>query len=46
MEDLPGRHACTCEGKEYAHQEKVCQSSACFICKNGKWEMDNKVFIL
>jgi hypothetical protein len=46
METIPGRNSCKCEGQEYAHQEKVCQETSCFICKDGKWEMDNKVSVL
>jgi hypothetical protein len=46
METIPGLNSCKCEGKEFAHLEKVCQETSCFICKDGKWEMDNKVVVL
>lgn len=46
METIPGLNSCKCEGKEFAHLEKVCQESSCFLCKDGKWEMDNKVSVL
>lgn len=37
---------CSCEDREFAHEEKVCGKTACFICKNGNWEMDNRLFVL
>jgi len=46
MEITLGQNSCLCEGREYAHFEKVCQTEACFICKDGQWEMDNKIFVL
>ncbi len=46
MFGMPGISSCTCEDREFAHLEKVCQKTACFICKNGNWEIDNKVFVL
>ena len=46
MSGMPGTSSCTCEDREFAHLEKVCQKTACFICRNGNWEIDNKVFVL
>ncbi len=46
MENTAGLKSCTCEGLEFAHLEKVCQGTACFICKDGNWEMDNRIFVL
>jgi hypothetical protein len=46
METISGQNSCKCEGQEYAHLEEVCQKTACFICKDGNWEMYNKVFVL
>lgn len=46
MENMSETYPCSSEGREYAHLEKVCRETACFICKNGNWEMDNKIFVL
>jgi hypothetical protein len=46
METIRGKNSCKCEGEEYAHLEKVCQETACFICQDGRWATDNKVFVL
>lgn len=46
MEDIKGTNSCVCEGREFAHLEKFCQSDACFVCKDGRWELDNKLFVL
>ena len=46
MENIEGSNSCRCEGHEHAHLEKVCRDTACFVCRDGKWEMDNKVFVL
>ncbi len=46
MKNIAELNSCTCEGRDFAHLEKVCQETACFICKNGNWEMDNKIFVL
>ncbi|MEM5785795.1 MAG: hypothetical protein AAGU11_00675 [Syntrophobacteraceae bacterium] len=46
MESISGKNSCNCEGREYAHLEKVCQSNSCFVCRDGNWEIDNKVFVL
>ncbi len=35
MEITLGQNSCLCEGREYAHFEKVCQTEAFFICKDG-----------
>ena len=46
MEKISAMHSCKCDGREYAHLEKVCQSSSCFVCKDGDWKIDNRIFIL
>ena len=46
MEKVSEAHSCKSDGREYAHLEKECRKTACFICKDGNWEIDNKIFIL
>jgi hypothetical protein len=45
MEEI-SKHSCSCEGREYAELEKICQYNSCYVCKNGSWEIDNKVIVL
>lgn len=46
METIRGSDSCKCAGQEYAHSERVCREKSCYICNDGKWETDNKVFVL
>jgi hypothetical protein len=46
MENIERSNSCFCEGREFAHLEKSCQESECFVCKNGIWERDDKIFVL
>lgn len=46
METKSDLSSCICEGREFAHEEKVCQSSECYVCKDGKWEKDTEIPVL
>jgi hypothetical protein len=46
MKDITGNKSCTYEGREYASLEKMCQKTACYICKDGIWEEDNRIPVL
>ena len=46
MENITGSNSCMCEGREFASSEKVCQKTACYICKDGNWEEDDRIPVL
>jgi hypothetical protein len=38
--------SCMCEGREFVNLARVCQKTACYICKNGTWERDDRIPVL